>query len=74
MQVLRFHRCNRLRLIGLKHINSPRNHISISNCSDVTIFNLQIISPENSPNTDGINISHSTQVIINTSIIATGKF
>ncbi|KAL7166277.1 hypothetical protein ACSBR2_037033 [Camellia fascicularis] len=59
------------RLSGLKHINSPRNHISISNCGDVTIFDLHIIAPENSPNTDGIDISRSTQVIINNSIIAT---
>ncbi|XP_043700276.1 probable polygalacturonase At3g15720 [Telopea speciosissima] len=67
-----FHSCNGLQLSGLKHLNSPRNHISINGCNGVTISYVNIIAPENSPNTDGIDIASSTQVLIHDSYIGTG--
>ncbi|XP_059639055.1 probable polygalacturonase At3g15720 [Cornus florida] len=67
-----FDNCNGLRLNGLKHINSPRNHIAINGCKGVTLTNLNISAPESSPNTDGIDIASSTQVLIQNSTIATG--
>lgn len=73
-QALRFHQCNNLQLSGLSHINSPRNHIGISDCNGVTISHIQISAPENSPNTDGIDVSTSTHVSIRDSQIGTGKF
>ncbi|XP_058203056.1 probable polygalacturonase At3g15720 [Rhododendron vialii] len=69
---LRFHQCNNLRLTGLSHKNSARNHISISDCKGVTISRISISAPENSPNTDGIDISMSTHVSIRDSRIGTG--
>ncbi|KAF7150626.1 hypothetical protein RHSIM_Rhsim02G0199500 [Rhododendron simsii] len=69
---LRFHQCNNLRLTGLSHINSARNHIGISDCKGVTISRINISAPENSPNTDGIDISMSTHVSIRDSRIGTG--
>ncbi|KAB2008191.1 hypothetical protein ES319_D10G082400v1 [Gossypium barbadense] len=54
---LTFYRCNGLVLKGIRHINSQRNHITISNCKDVTFSNLHISAPKTSPNTDGIDIS-----------------
>ncbi|KAI3803456.1 hypothetical protein L1987_31608 [Smallanthus sonchifolius] len=69
---LQFKRCNGLRLDGLTHVNSPRVHITITTCHGVIISNLQIIAPETSPNTDGIDISGSTNINIRDSIIATG--
>ncbi|MBA0812367.1 hypothetical protein Gohar_026338, partial [Gossypium harknessii] len=50
---LTFYRCNGLVLKGVRHINSQRNHITISNCKDVTFSNLHISAPKTSPNTDG---------------------
>ncbi|KAH7840718.1 hypothetical protein Vadar_020629 [Vaccinium darrowii] len=70
---LRFHQCNNLQLSGLSHINSPRNHIGISDCNGVTISHIQISAPENSPNTDGIDVSTSTHVSIRDSQIGTGS-
>ncbi|XP_057454546.1 probable polygalacturonase At3g15720 [Lotus japonicus] len=69
---LRFHSCKNLALSATNHINSPRNHISISTCSDSSISNIHVTAPEESPNTDGIDISGSTNILIKDSTIRTG--
>ncbi|XP_042499547.1 probable polygalacturonase At3g15720 isoform X2 [Macadamia integrifolia] len=72
IKALCFHKCNSLHLTGLKLLNSPRNHISLLGCNGVTISHLNIIAPKDSPNTDGIVIADSTQVLIHRSHIGTG--
>ncbi|KAI3837154.1 hypothetical protein MKX03_032701 [Papaver bracteatum] len=69
---LKLDSCNGAKLSGLKHINSPRNHISIHNCTDVIVSNINITAPSNSHNTDGIDISWSTHIQIQDSFIGTG--
>ncbi|CAI9267757.1 unnamed protein product [Lactuca saligna] len=69
---LHFEKCYGLRLRQLKHLDSPRNHIGLSKCSNSTISNLDIIAPANSPNTDGIDVSLSTYIQIHDSVIKTG--
>ncbi|XP_050219631.1 probable polygalacturonase At3g15720 [Mercurialis annua] len=71
-RALQFHNCNKLKLSGLTHMNSPRVHIGVNGCRGVSFSNLQISAPENSPNTDGIDISSSTNVEISNSTIGTG--
>ncbi|KAG4178936.1 hypothetical protein ERO13_A10G075000v2 [Gossypium hirsutum] len=71
-KALTFYSCNGLVLKGIRHINSQRNHITISNCKDVTFSNLHISAPKTSPNTDGIDISGSSNVQILNSFIGTG--
>ncbi|XWS72660.1 hypothetical protein CRYUN_Cryun02cG0059400 [Craigia yunnanensis] len=71
-KALHFHRCDNLKLSGLTHLNSQKNHIGVHNCNGVSISNLHIIAPADSPNTDGIDISSSTQVLISDSFIGTG--
>lgn len=72
MQALQFLGCDNLKLGPLRHIDSPKNHISIADCNGALISHLHIIAPENSPNTDGIDISRSTNIIIDHSTISTG--
>ncbi|XP_022003759.1 probable polygalacturonase At3g15720, partial [Helianthus annuus] len=72
IKALHFIGCPGLRLKDTTHINSPSLHISIKECQDADIGNLQIIAPENSPNTDGIDISASSHVNIHDSSIQTG--
>ena len=72
VQALFFHNCNGLRLSKMKHINSGKNHISINDCNNVVISDIHISAPEQSPNTDGIDISQSKNVLIQNSLIATG--
>ncbi|KAL0343188.1 UNVERIFIED_CONTAM: putative polygalacturonase [Sesamum angustifolium] len=57
---------------GLKHRNSQRNHVSIDGCNGATISNLDIKAPAKSPNTDGIDISASTNLRIHDCLVATG--
>ncbi|GKV22256.1 hypothetical protein SLEP1_g32138 [Rubroshorea leprosula] len=66
------HGCNGLKLSGLTHLNSAKNHISLSGSNNVIISNIRIIAPEESPNTDGIDISTSSNVMIKNSFIGTG--
>ncbi|CAL9016499.1 unnamed protein product [Prunus brigantina] len=69
---LHFQGCDNLKLSGLTHLNSPRAHIAISECNNVYVSHLTITAPEDSPNTDGIDISNSHNVFIQHSAIGTG--
>ncbi|XP_012856146.1 PREDICTED: probable polygalacturonase At3g15720 [Erythranthe guttata] len=67
-----FSNCKNLEISGLKHINSPKFHISITDCHYANISSLQIIAPPLSPNTDGIDIASSSNIFIHNSTIKTG--
>ncbi|XP_076959691.1 putative polygalacturonase At3g15720 [Bidens hawaiensis] len=69
---LHFNRCNGLRLSGTTHADSPSLHISIVNSRNVDIGNLRILAPRDSKNTDGIDLSASSQINIHDSNIETG--
>ncbi|CAM8970467.1 unnamed protein product [Rhodiola kirilowii] len=69
---VRFHACDNLELSELVFLDSPKNHISISGSTGGDISKLHIIAPEDSPNTDGIDISHVSDLHIHNSIIETG--
>ncbi|KAL6208414.1 hypothetical protein ACLB2K_019363 [Fragaria x ananassa] len=71
-KALHFQGCHNLLLSGLTHVNSPKAHISVSNCRYVYVANLTITAPEDSPNTDGIDISNTNYVNIHSSYIGTG--
>ncbi|KAK9279293.1 hypothetical protein L1049_012972 [Liquidambar formosana] len=72
INALKINNCNNFQLSGLNHQDSPRNHISLGGSNGATISNLRINAPQNSPNTDGIDISSSTKVNIRDCIIKTG--
>ncbi|KAK6939253.1 Glycoside hydrolase, family 28 [Dillenia turbinata] len=57
---------------GLSLVNSPRRHMHINGCNTALLSNINITAPEDSPNTDGIDVSNSTNVDIRDSNIATG--
>ncbi|KAL9172404.1 hypothetical protein ABFS82_03G044800 [Erythranthe guttata] len=57
---------------GIKVQNAPRMHIYIDNSQSITIFNVTISSPGDSPNTDGIHLTHAQHVEIYSSNIACG--
>ncbi|XP_020215376.1 probable polygalacturonase At3g15720 [Cajanus cajan] len=66
------HNCNKFLLNGTRHLNSARNHISINSCTNSKVYNVTTIAPEDSPNTDGIDISQSSYILIQDSTFATG--
>ncbi|CAN8229697.1 unnamed protein product [Cochlearia groenlandica] len=67
-----FMACNDIIYNGLTQMNSPNNHISIHECKNATLSNLHIIAPEDSPNTDGIDICFSRNIQVLDSSIQTG--
>ncbi|CAH2072545.1 unnamed protein product [Thlaspi arvense] len=69
---MHFNNCNGLRLSKLRHLNSPRNHISLSCSEDIKVSDLNINAHFKSPNTDGIDISNCRGVDIRHSNISTG--
>lgn len=73
LQALFFQNCNGLQLSEMNHVNSGKNHISINACDNTVISNIQITAPEDSPNTSGIDISRSNNVLIQNSTIGTGN-
>ncbi|KAJ6745450.1 POLYGALACTURONASE/GLYCOSIDE HYDROLASE FAMILY PROTEIN [Salix koriyanagi] len=69
---LLFKNSNNLKLSGLNVVNSPRSHVYLRDCKGVSVSGLKITAPGNSPNTDGIDASGSSQVNIVDSTIGTG--
>ncbi|KAI3875312.1 hypothetical protein MKX03_000739 [Papaver bracteatum] len=50
---LKMNGCDGLHIEGLTHSNSQKNHISLTDCGNVTISGITIKAPQDSPNTDG---------------------
>ncbi|GJT97694.1 putative polygalacturonase [Tanacetum coccineum] len=47
-------------------------HISFDHCENVQVSKIQVTAPEDSPNTDGIHITHTQNITVSDSIIGTG--
>ncbi|KAI9185871.1 hypothetical protein LWI28_011457 [Acer negundo] len=60
------------RINHITSINSKNFHFNIFSCSNITIQNVHIVAPEDSPNTDGIHITMSSNIKILNSVIGTG--
>ncbi|XP_024628082.1 probable polygalacturonase At3g15720 [Medicago truncatula] len=72
VQALLFHSCNDLSVSNLRITNSPSSHVSINMCNRTTFSHVSINSPATSPNTDGFDISFSTDIRIENSNIKSG--
>ncbi|XP_042067158.1 polygalacturonase-like [Salvia splendens] len=64
--------CNNVLVNGLKSFDSEGVHISINECNNITMQNLILTAPADSPNTDGIHIGNSNFVSVLHSKIGTG--
>lgn len=71
-QSIKFDFVTNSRIDNITSIDSKNNHVSLFACKNITINRLNIIAPENSPNTDGIKIGSSHQIWILNSKISTG--
>ncbi|XP_004510180.1 probable polygalacturonase At3g15720 [Cicer arietinum] len=70
--VLYFHACNDLIVRNLGISNSPQSHVSVNMCNGATFSHISINAPATSPNTDGFDISDSTNILIQDSNIKSG--
>ncbi|HKC65127.1 MAG TPA: glycoside hydrolase family 28 protein [Pyrinomonadaceae bacterium] len=64
--------CNRVRIEGVTLKDSAQFHLVPNRCRDVTIEDVKIQAPEDSPNTDGIDPTGSSYVLIRRCIIDVG--
>ncbi|KAG6393504.1 hypothetical protein SASPL_147747 [Salvia splendens] len=69
---LKLNSVNKVDIRDIHSINSKKFHFNVHNCNDVTINNIHATAPEDSPNTDGIHLGKSDNIIINGGNIATG--
>ncbi|KAF5454959.1 hypothetical protein F2P56_024584 [Juglans regia] len=69
---LSFTNSNNIRIHGLRSLNSQMFHIVFNGCENVHVERLKIIAADDSPNTDGIHVQLSRNVVIMNSKIQTG--
>ncbi|XP_048332094.2 probable polygalacturonase At1g80170 isoform X1 [Ziziphus jujuba] len=69
---VKFLSCKRSSLSDIHFVNSAQTHVLIMRCDGMEINHLIIQAPETSPNTDGIHIQASYNVVINDIIVSTG--
>jgi polygalacturonase len=53
--------------------NSPINHVSVNKCNGATFSHISIDAPDTSPNTDGFDISFSSNILVEDSNIKSGN-
>ncbi|KAL2547011.1 Pectin lyase-like superfamily protein [Forsythia ovata] len=69
---LRFYGSFNVTVTGISIQNSPQCHLKFDNCVGVSVYNFSVLSPGDSPNTDGIHLQNSKDVLIRSSNIACG--
>ncbi|XP_023521323.1 polygalacturonase-like [Cucurbita pepo subsp. pepo] len=67
-----FYQCINLVVANLKLENAQQMHLTFQKCTNVQALNLRVVAPENSPNTDGIHVTETQNVIIRNCVIGTG--
>ncbi|KAF5197534.1 Polygalacturonase [Thalictrum thalictroides] len=69
---LRFYGSLDVIVTGITIQNSPQCHLKFDNCIGVQVFNLNVSSPGDSLNTDGIHLQNSRDVQIHNTKVACG--
>ncbi|KAF8403803.1 hypothetical protein HHK36_011909 [Tetracentron sinense] len=67
-----FNKCKNLRVANLKIKDAQQIHLSFQKCVDVQASNLMVTAPEKSPNTDGIHVTKTQNIQIESCVIGTG--
>jgi polygalacturonase len=62
-QIFYFADCERVLFEGVTVRNPPNTHLALRLCKDVTIRGITLEAPDDSPNTDGINISGKNYLV-----------
>ncbi|XP_075481391.1 polygalacturonase At1g48100-like [Primulina tabacum] len=71
-QALRFYGSRDVTVTGITIQNSQQTHLKFDSCIGVQVFGISISSPGDSPNTDGIHLQNSQNVVIHTASLACG--
>jgi polygalacturonase len=71
-QLIAMSRCERVEVEGLSTIDPPNTHYSFKDCHDLAIRGIKATAPDESPNTDALNLSGVHNVLIEHCHISTG--
>ncbi|KAL7126130.1 hypothetical protein ABFS83_14G165000 [Erythranthe nasuta] len=69
---LTYKNCTNLRMRNLKLMNAQQMHVNFQDCNSVEASELLVVAPEDSPNTDGIHVTRTSNINILDSQIRTG--
>ncbi|KAF5740391.1 Polygalacturonase [Tripterygium wilfordii] len=69
---LRFYGSNDVTVTGITLQNSPQTHLKFDDCTGVKVYSISVSSPADSPNTDGIHLQNSKDVLIYSTNLACG--
>ncbi|KAI4348177.1 hypothetical protein L6164_008931 [Bauhinia variegata] len=69
---LRFYGSNGVVVTGISIQNSQQTHLKFDGCTNVQVYGISTSSPGDSPNTDGIHLQNSQDVVIYSSTLACG--
>ncbi|CAN0923983.1 Polygalacturonase At1g48100 [Linum grandiflorum] len=69
---LRFYGSVNVTVTGITIQNSPQCHLKFDNCIGVMVHHIRVSSPGDSPNTDGVHLQNSRDVLIHSSLLACG--
>ena len=72
VQALRFFMSNNVTVQGLRVQDSPEFHFRFDSCRGVHVDSLSISSPALSPNTDGIHVENTQDVLITNTVVSNG--
>ncbi|KAI6675851.1 hypothetical protein NL676_036647 [Syzygium grande] len=71
-KAMTFYECKNLRVADLIIQNAQQMHLSFQKCVNVKVLNLLVSAPEKSPNTDGIHVTGTQNILIKNCVIRTG--
>ncbi|KAL1804446.1 hypothetical protein ACET3Z_033093 [Daucus carota] len=69
---MRFYGSFNVTVTGITIRNSPQCHLKFDNCVGVSVYSMNVLSPADSPNTDGIHLQNSREVVIHNTNLACG--
>ncbi|XP_012856142.1 PREDICTED: probable polygalacturonase At1g80170 [Erythranthe guttata] len=72
MQAVTFDKCKNLKVINITIFNSQQTHIAFTHCKGVEASGIILMSSD-SPSTNGVHISASTNVELDTITVSTGN-
>lgn len=70
--LIRFTGCQHATLSGVRLVNSPKFTVVLDDCKHVSVDRIHIKNSLDSPNTDGVDIVNSSDVVVSGSYIETG--
>ncbi|GFY83136.1 pectin lyase-like superfamily protein [Actinidia rufa] len=71
-EALRFYGSSDVTVTGITIQSSPQTHLKFDDCVTVQVSGVHVSSPGDSPNTDGIHLQNSQDVVIRNTNIACG--